>query len=160
MAWLVRLSVVPTHFTTIVFAVSGLPFWKFGIALIAGLPKQLLAVYVGVVLGNDGSSHLVSDLVFCASAVVSLGVLWYIYRKMTAVRKSVILDMRRDLQAKHVPVSDPPADVPSQVGGEQHEQGHGWGHLLHQQRQSSLQASQEPLPPPGQADKINGNGTR
>ncbi|ODO05114.1 hypothetical protein L198_01801 [Cryptococcus wingfieldii CBS 7118] len=44
MAWIVRLSVIPTQ---AVFAVCGLPTWAFILALIGALPKQLISVYVG-----------------------------------------------------------------------------------------------------------------
>lgn len=105
MAWIVRLSVIPTHFTTAVFAVCGLKFWQYFIALILGLPKQLLAVYVGVVLAEQNAStnsHVVSDCVFAASAVVTLGALWFIYKRMLGVRKKVIIGMRDDLDRKGV----------------------------------------------------------
>ncbi|RXK40059.1 hypothetical protein M231_02699 [Tremella mesenterica] len=118
MAWLVRLSVIPTHFTTVVFAVCGLPFWKFFIALIGGLPKQLITVYSQlfhppvVLARNSGTnSHVVSDLVFLATAIISLGCLWFIYRKMASVRRQVILDMRKDLQKHHIATSEPPLEI-------------------------------------------------
>jgi uncharacterized membrane protein YdjX (TVP38/TMEM64 family) len=44
MAFVVRLSVIPTHISTVIFAVCGLGFWKFMIALIIGLPKQVSSI--------------------------------------------------------------------------------------------------------------------
>jgi len=41
MAFIVRLSVIPTHISTVIFSVCGLGFIKFMIALIIGLPKQV-----------------------------------------------------------------------------------------------------------------------
>ncbi|CAD6563915.1 MAG: Tlg2-vesicle protein [Tremellales sp. Tagirdzhanova-0007] len=111
MATIVRLSVIPTHITTVVLSVCGLAFYHFFIALILGLPKQVIAVYVGVVLGRTSgtNSHVVSDCVFAATAVISLGAVWFIYKKMMAVRKKVIIGMRNDLRAKNVPTSAPPS---------------------------------------------------
>ena len=40
---------------------------------------------------------------------MTIGALWYIYKRMLAVRKKVILGMRDDLRSKHVAVSDPNA---------------------------------------------------
>lgn len=105
MAFIVRLSVIPTHLTTAIFAVCGLKFYHFFIALILGLPKQLLAVYVGVVLAAahpSTNSHVVSDTVFAASAVVTIGALWFIYVRMLRVRKKVIIGMRNDLDRKGI----------------------------------------------------------
>ncbi|ORY25935.1 hypothetical protein BCR39DRAFT_542633 [Naematelia encephala] len=113
MATIVRLSVIPTHFTTMVFAVCGLKFYHFFVALILGLPKQLITVYVGVVLAKQNAStnsHVVSDCVFAATVVISLFALWFIYRRMTAVRKQVLLEMREDLRGKGVATSDPLVD--------------------------------------------------
>ncbi|ORX37300.1 hypothetical protein BD324DRAFT_439769 [Kockovaella imperatae] len=109
MAWIVRLSVIPTHFTTAVFAVCGLKWYHFFLALILALPKQLLSVYVGVVLGEQNptsNSHVVSDSVFGVTAVVTIGALIFIYRRMMAVRKKVIIGMRDDLQAQGVKIPD------------------------------------------------------
>jgi hypothetical protein len=36
---------------------------------------------------------------FAATAIVTLVSMWYIYRKMTAVRKKVLIGMREDLVA-------------------------------------------------------------
>ena len=46
---------------------------------------------------------------FAATAVISLGAVWFIYKKMMAVRKKVIIGMRNDLRAKNVPTSAPPS---------------------------------------------------
>ncbi|KAK8858708.1 hypothetical protein IAR55_002937 [Kwoniella newhampshirensis] len=113
MAWVVRLSVIPTHYTTAILAVCGLPTWKFFCALILAMPKQLISVYVGVVLGQTNAStnsHVVSDCVFAACALITLGALWFIYKRMIKVRKSVLISMRNDLKAHNVEVSSSPPE--------------------------------------------------
>jgi len=110
MAFIVRLSVIPTHITTAIFAVCGLKFYHFIIALVLSLPKQLITVYVGVVLGETNAStnsHVVSDCVFGATAVITLIALFVIYRRTIAVRKKVLIGMRQDLQSKNIPVTVP-----------------------------------------------------
>nr|XP_031864335.1 uncharacterized protein CI109_000248 [Kwoniella shandongensis]KAA5531407.1 hypothetical protein CI109_000248 [Kwoniella shandongensis] len=121
MAWVVRLSVIPTHYTTAILAVCGLKTWQFVLALILSLPKQLISVYVGVVLGQTNAStnsHVVSDCVFAACALITVGALWFIYKRMTKVRKSVLINMRNDLKAHNVEVS---GEVP--IGDGQGEDG-------------------------------------
>ncbi|WVQ85083.1 hypothetical protein IAT38_007247 [Cryptococcus sp. DSM 104549] len=114
MAWVVRLSVIPTHFTTAVLAVCGLRTWQFIVALILSLPKQLISVYVGVVLGKTNAStnsHVVSDCVFAACAIITIGALWFIYTRMLRVRKRVLLSMRDDLKRRNVEVGPMPEDL-------------------------------------------------
>jgi len=45
---------------------------------------------------------------FGATALITIGALWFIYRRMLGVRKKVILGMRDDLRSKNVQVSDGP----------------------------------------------------
>ncbi|WRT67925.1 uncharacterized protein IL334_004899 [Kwoniella shivajii] len=114
MAWVVRLSVIPTHYTTAVLAVCGLKTWQFVLALIGSLPKQLISVYVGVVLGQTNAStnsHVISDCVFAACALITLGALYFIYKRMIKVRKGVLISMREDLHKRHVEVPAPPEDT-------------------------------------------------
>ncbi|WWC62743.1 uncharacterized protein I303_105340 [Kwoniella dejecticola CBS 10117] len=111
MAWVVRLSVIPTHYTTAVLAICGLPTWKFILALLLSTPKQLISVYVGVVLGQTNAStnsHVISDCVFGACALITLGALYFIYNRMIKVRKGVLISMRKDLHKRHVEVPPPP----------------------------------------------------
>ncbi|WVW84840.1 hypothetical protein I302_106875 [Kwoniella bestiolae CBS 10118] len=113
MAWVVRLSVIPTHYTTAILAICGLSTWKFILALLLSTPKQLISVYVGVVLGQTNAStnsHVISDCVFAACALITLGALYFIYKRMIKVRKSVLISMREDLHKRHVEVPAPPED--------------------------------------------------
>lgn len=105
MAWVVRLSIIPTHFTTAVFAVCGLDFVHFFAALVLGLPKQLIAVYLGVVLAQNKantSSRVVNNIVLVVTILITLMVLRFVYRRMISVRKKVLLSMRDDLRHKGV----------------------------------------------------------
>lgn len=122
----------------IVYSVCGFSFWKFCIALVLSLPKQVsrppgqnapprtdchfhslstfmvctlepcsspesfadpvLLPAVGVVLAGESSttksSHLVSDIVWGVTAVVSVGAGWYIWYRMSKVRVDVWREIR------------------------------------------------------------------
>ncbi|ODO09956.1 hypothetical protein I350_02179 [Cryptococcus amylolentus CBS 6273] len=131
MAWIVRLSVIPTQ---AVLAVCGLPTWAFILALIGALPKQLISVYVGgmsptspIVLGNTNAStdsHVISDCVFAACALITIGALIFIYKRMLKVRRKVILSMREDLKARHVDVGAV-GDIPEDGDGMRQTKRHG-----------------------------------
>ncbi|WWC88530.1 uncharacterized protein L201_003441 [Kwoniella dendrophila CBS 6074] len=113
MAWVVRLSVIPTHYTTAILAICGLPTWKFILALLLSTPKQLIAVYVGVVVGQTNpstNSHVISDCVFAACAIITLGALYFIYKRMIRVRKAVLISMREDLHKRNIEEPAPPAN--------------------------------------------------
>lgn len=54
--WLViaaRLSAIPGHFTTAVFATCGMNIWVFCLAAFVTLPKQLITVYLGVIFAQN-----------------------------------------------------------------------------------------------------------
>ena len=47
-----------TTVTTALFASTGMPLWRFLVAAVFGLPKQLAGVYVGSSQGDDGCECL------------------------------------------------------------------------------------------------------
>ena len=47
---------------------------------------------------------------FAATAVVSFGAIYFIYKRMLAVRKKVIIGMRDDLRSKNIQTSDGPVN--------------------------------------------------
>ncbi|WVR06637.1 hypothetical protein IAU60_003669 [Kwoniella sp. DSM 27419] len=94
--WLIfaiRLSAIPGHFSTAVFATCGMSIWIFMIATILTLPKQLIVVYLGTHFNNKDQETKTEKIV--SYAVVALGFLitiwaaWYIYKKMHKARVHV-----------------------------------------------------------------------
>ncbi|KAJ9126213.1 hypothetical protein QFC24_001936 [Naganishia onofrii] len=75
---------------------------------------------VGVVLAGESSttksSHVVSDIVWAVTAVVSIGAGWYIWWKMSKVRIEVWREMRDEMALKGVPEYE----LPPQVDAEGH----------------------------------------
>lgn len=96
---LARLSAIPGHFTTAVFATVGMGFWVFLVGCILSLPKQLEVVYLGVVMeqtngGETTASKAVKYIVLLLGMALTIGAMWYIYHKMAKVRPQVQATMR------------------------------------------------------------------
>ncbi|KAJ7719619.1 hypothetical protein DFH07DRAFT_761052, partial [Mycena maculata] len=98
-----RYSTIPPHFTTAVFSTCGLPFWKFLIAAVVSLPKQLVIVFIGVSLDDGGfcdSINKVQKIVLAVTIVVTVLAFIYIRRLMMAARPGVVYSQRKARQAK------------------------------------------------------------
>ncbi|BEJ17510.1 hypothetical protein CspHIS471_0609110 [Cutaneotrichosporon sp. HIS471] len=101
-AWVVRLSAIPTHVST---------YSQFFLALLFSLPKQFVAVYLGVMVTRHEptrKSNIMSYTVVGFTVVITLLALHYVHRKMLKVRKDVFLDMREDLARRGVVEPAPP----------------------------------------------------
>ncbi|KAK0553390.1 hypothetical protein OC846_001336 [Tilletia horrida] len=93
---LARLSAIPGHFTTAVFATVGMSIWIFTLAAILSLPKQLAIVYLGVALEQSGggktestSSKIVKYVVLLISLIITVWAAHYLYGKMEKARPLV-----------------------------------------------------------------------
>ncbi|PWN35802.1 uncharacterized protein FA14DRAFT_160803 [Meira miltonrushii] len=95
-----RLSAIPGHFTTAVFATVGMNIFVFTIAAILSLPKQLVVVYLGVAIeqagGGDEStrSKVIKYVVLIVSFGVTIGVAIWLYGKMHKARPIVQARLR------------------------------------------------------------------
>ena len=71
----------------------------FSLAALLSLPKQLIAVYIGVILQQSGSgtksNSLVSGVVLSITVLVTLLAAWYIYRELNRVKPIVIYERRK-----------------------------------------------------------------
>ncbi|KAJ3931903.1 MAG: hypothetical protein NXY57DRAFT_1005427 [Lentinula lateritia] len=98
-----RLSLIPPHLTTTVFASSGMPLTTFVAAAICSLPKQLVTVYIGVLLEDsiDGTSKkdkIASIAVAVVSGVITSLALKYVNKKMDEVTPEIIYERRKARQ--------------------------------------------------------------
>jgi uncharacterized membrane protein YdjX (TVP38/TMEM64 family) len=111
-AWVVRLSAIPTHVSTVIFAVCGLDYLRFLAALVLALPKQFIAVYVGVMVTSNPSRDdiVLSNVVLGASILITLLALAYIHRQMLRVRKRVFLDVHEELLRHGIREPFPPSE--------------------------------------------------
>ncbi|KAK6357726.1 Tlg2-vesicle protein [Orbilia javanica] len=90
--FIARLSAIPAHLTTAVFATCGINFWVFFIATLLSLPKQLVVVYLGVIINNPSGGHLVSNIVLGITFAITILAAGYIYWKMRKVRPRLIAE--------------------------------------------------------------------
>ncbi|KAF1954326.1 hypothetical protein CC80DRAFT_536845 [Byssothecium circinans] len=88
---LIRLSAVPSHFSTAVFSTCNVKFWHFFVATLLSLPKQIFLVYLGVLLVQRSESNLVQNIMFGIVFAISLVLGVYIWIKMKKI-KAVLMD--------------------------------------------------------------------
>ncbi|KAF9267179.1 hypothetical protein L218DRAFT_856319, partial [Marasmius fiardii PR-910] len=102
-ALIVRLSAIPGHFTTAVFAACGMNIFVFSLAAILSMPKQLITVYLGVIMAGeegDNKSKIISRVVLSITILITVAAGWYILRAMNKVKPDVIYQRRKARQAK------------------------------------------------------------
>lgn len=103
-ALIVRLSAIPGHFTTAVFSTCGMNIFIFSLAAVLSMPKQLITVYLGVILegeqSQDNKSKIISRVVLTITILITIGAGWYILREMNKVKPEVIYQRRKARQAK------------------------------------------------------------
>ncbi|KAF8524914.1 hypothetical protein BU17DRAFT_42509 [Hysterangium stoloniferum] len=101
MALIIRLSVIPGHFSTAVFSTCGMGIFTFALAAFFSLPKQLITVYIGVVLEESGSGttstkdKIISDSVLAVTILITVAAGWYIWGHINRVKPTVIYNRRK-----------------------------------------------------------------
>ncbi|KAF2676924.1 hypothetical protein K458DRAFT_379264 [Lentithecium fluviatile CBS 122367] len=88
---IIRLSAIPSHFSTAVFSTCNVKFWHFFVATLLSLPKQIFLVYLGVLLVQEKKSDTVQTVMFGAVFVVTLVLGVYIWFKMRKI-KAILLE--------------------------------------------------------------------
>jgi hypothetical protein len=98
----IRLSAVPSHFSTAVFSTCNVKFWHFFVATLLSLPKQVFLVYLGVLLVQENKSDVIQNVMFAFVFVISMVLGVYIWFKMKKI-KTVLLEeqnLRREKKLK------------------------------------------------------------
>jgi uncharacterized membrane protein YdjX (TVP38/TMEM64 family) len=98
--FIIRLSVIPSHFTTAVFSTCGVKFWIFLVATLLTLPKQLVTVYVGVIISSKTKGKTVSDIVLGVTFIITVVAAVYIGIKMKRIRSVLLREQRERKDAK------------------------------------------------------------
>ncbi|SPO20845.1 uncharacterized protein UTRI_00322 [Ustilago trichophora] len=99
--FLARLSAIPGHFTTAVFATVGMNIFIFTFAAIIALPKQLLIVYLGVAIKNSGNgtedtkSKIIKYVVLVISFIITVWTAYWLYQNMEKIRPGVSARLRQ-----------------------------------------------------------------
>jgi hypothetical protein len=95
----IRLSAIPAHFSTAVFSTCDVKFWHFVVATFFSLPKQLVLVYLGVLLVQASNDDVIKTLMFGAIFLVTIIMGVWIYMKMRKV-KVVLLEEQESRKLK------------------------------------------------------------
>lgn len=95
-AFLARLSAIPGHLVTPVFATTGMSLGIFTCAAILSMPKQMAGVYMGTLFNAEEANQpkstvarVVQYIVLAVSFLVTIFAALYIYRQMAKVRPAV-----------------------------------------------------------------------
>jgi hypothetical protein len=97
--------VIPSHFSTAVFSTCNVKFWHFAVATFLTLPKQIVIVYLGVLLAQNTPSDSINDIVLGITFVVTLIAGVYVYLKMRTAKK-VLLEEQAARQSLKRTLSD------------------------------------------------------
>jgi len=106
-AIIVRYSIIPPHFSTVVFATCGMKFWVFLVSAIVSLPRHFITVYIGVTLNDEAKDvtsttkeKIITYIVLAATIVVSVVALRYVNKLTQNVKDDVIYQRRKARQVK------------------------------------------------------------
>lgn len=97
---IIRFSVIPSHFSTAVFSTCNVKFWYFAIATFMTLPKQIILVYVGVLLVQESKDNTVNIIVLGITSLTTIVAGAYIYVKMRKTKKILLEEQATRLNAK------------------------------------------------------------
>ncbi|KAI5832598.1 hypothetical protein K523DRAFT_267298 [Schizophyllum commune Tattone D] len=107
-----RLSVFPPHFITVLVAACDVPLWTYLIAIVIGFPRQLLPVYLGVVLddGEENTQHAgpkaVKGVFIAFIVVVTIAAGRIIGGRVKKIKPEVIYERRKARQQKMMESSE------------------------------------------------------
>ncbi len=87
----IRFSVIPSHFSTAVFSTCNVKFWHFAVATFVTLPKQIILVYLGVLLVQNQSDAAVKDTILAVGFLITVAAGVFIYLRMRKYKK-ILLD--------------------------------------------------------------------
>jgi hypothetical protein len=96
---IIRLSAVPSHFSTAVFSTCDVRFWHFFLSTFLSLPKQVVLVYLGVLLVQNNEDNVIKTVMFGIIFVITIILGVWIYIKMNKVKK-VLLDEQEQRRVK------------------------------------------------------------
>jgi len=90
----IRLSAVPSHFSTAVFSTCDVKFWHFFVSTFLSLPKQIVLVYLGVLLiqqdENKTSDSHIKTIMFVIVGLITVVLAVWIYIKMRKIKKMLL----------------------------------------------------------------------
>ncbi|KAI0128451.1 snare associated Golgi protein-domain-containing protein [Xylariales sp. AK1849] len=90
--FIIRFSVVPSHFSTAVFSTCDVKFWYFAVATFLTLPKQIFIVYLGVLLVAQNQDNTVETVVLCITFAITVVMGVYIWFKMKKIKATLLAE--------------------------------------------------------------------
>ena len=97
---MIRLSVIPSHMSTAVFSTCDVKFWRFAVSTFLTLPKQLILVYLGVLLVQEQDGTSVKDGLFAVAGLVTIAAAVWIWFKMKKYKKQLLDEQALRQQVK------------------------------------------------------------
>ncbi|KAF2266169.1 hypothetical protein CC78DRAFT_531829 [Lojkania enalia] len=97
---IIRLSAIPSHFSTAVFSTCDVNFWFFTIATALSLPKQIFLVYLGVLLVQEKKNNTVQTIMFVAVFIITIIMGVWIWFKMGKVKKVLLEEQEARKEAR------------------------------------------------------------
>jgi uncharacterized membrane protein YciS (DUF1049 family) len=97
---IIRLSAIPSHFSTAVFSTCNVKFWHFFVATFLSLPKQIFLVYLGVLLVQQKESNTIQTVMFGAVFVVTMVLGVWIWFKMKKIKKVLLEEQAQRREAR------------------------------------------------------------
>ncbi|KAH7371418.1 snare associated Golgi protein-domain-containing protein [Pyrenochaeta sp. MPI-SDFR-AT-0127] len=99
MVLIIRLSAIPSHFSTAVFSTCDVKFWHFVVSTFLSLPKQIFLVYLGVLLVQQSSDNLIKTIMFGVVFLITIAMGVWIWLKMKNIKK-VLLEEQEQRRVK------------------------------------------------------------
>lgn len=87
---IIRLSAIPSHFSTAVFSTCDVKFWHFVVATFFSLPKQIFLVYLGVLLVQNSNDSVIKTVMFTIVFIITIAMGVWIWLKMAKVKKVLL----------------------------------------------------------------------
>ncbi|KAF6833937.1 hypothetical protein CPLU01_05232 [Colletotrichum plurivorum] len=99
--FIIRFSVIPSHFSTAVFSTCDVKFWHFAVSTFLTLPKQIILVYLGVLLvEKQQKDNTIKNVVFGATFVLTIALAGYIWVKMRRVKRMLLEEQEARRRAR------------------------------------------------------------
>ncbi|EQB50077.1 Golgi apparatus membrane protein TVP38 [Colletotrichum gloeosporioides] len=111
--FIIRFSVIPSHFSTAVFSTCDVKFWHFAVSTFLTLPKQIILVYLGVLLveKKQNGNNTIKNIVFGATFVLTIALAVYIWVKMRRVKKMLLAEQEQRKMQQQVEMLPQKAEV-------------------------------------------------
>ena len=94
---IVRLSIIPTHISTAIFASTGMMLFTFIAGAVLALPKQFALVWLGAISVQTKETRgqkIANAIITIVTIAVTIGAMRFINAKIARVKLTVLRQMR------------------------------------------------------------------